>query len=141
MSDATVLVVEDDPTLLEVLCDRLRLAGYSVRTADAGQAALDVLSREPVGMVVSDAQIRPMDGHKLLQRIKAAYPGLPVLLMSAYGSVEKAVRAMREGAVDYLVKPFDPQVLLNRIAHFIMPPRPVLQTSSQRTCVRGNSLN
>jgi two-component system response regulator FlrC len=81
MSDATVLVVEDDPTLLEVLCDRLRLAGYSVRTADAGQAALDVLSREPVGMVVSDAQIRPMDGHKLLQRIKAAYPGLPVLLM------------------------------------------------------------
>ncbi len=128
MSDATVLVVEDDATLREVLCDRLQLAGYSVRTADAGQAALEVLSREPVGMVVSDVQIRPMDGHKLLQRIKAAYPGLPVLLMSAYGTVEKAVRAMREGAVDYLVKPFDPQVLLNKIAHFIMPPQPAMQT-------------
>ena len=128
MSDATVLVVEDDPTLRGILCDTLEVAGYSVRTANAAQAALDVLSKEPVGMVVSDVHIRPMDGHKLLQRIKAAYPGLPVLLMSAYGSVEKAVRAMREGAVDYLVKPFDPQVLLNRIAHFIMPPRRILHT-------------
>ena len=107
MSMATVLIVEDDPALREALSDTLELAGYPVRVAGVGGDALEILSQEAVGMVVSDVQMRPMDGHTLLRQIKAAHPDIPVLLMTAYGSIEKAVAAMHDGAVDYLVKPFE----------------------------------
>jgi two-component system, response regulator FlrC len=79
------------------------------------------LRREAVGMVVSDVQMRPMDGHTLLRQIKATHPELPVLLMTAYGSIEQAVAAMHDGAVDYLVKPFEAEVLVSKVAGHIMP--------------------
>ena len=109
MSHGSVLVVEDDPTLREALCDTLELAGYSVSSASDGEDALTKLSEESVGMVVSDVQMRPMNGHELLARIKSSHPQTPVLLMTAYGNIEKAVSAMRNGAVDYLAKPFEPE--------------------------------
>ena len=121
MSQATVLIVEDDPALREALCDTLELAGFPVKSAAEGNAALQILDREPVGMVVSDVQMRPLDGHSLLRQIKQVYPGLPVLLMTAYGSIEKAVKAMHEGAVDYLVKPFEAEVLVSKVAGNILP--------------------
>ncbi|HEC16225.1 MAG TPA: sigma-54-dependent Fis family transcriptional regulator [Sedimenticola sp.] len=122
MSQASVLVVEDDPTLCETLCDTLEMAGYEVRTAGEGQAALNLLERHAIGMVVSDVQMRPMDGHRLLQKIKSRYPSIPVLLMTAYGSIDKAVTAMRDGAVDYLVKPFEAEALLEKVRGAILPP-------------------
>ena len=122
MSQASVLVVEDDPTLCETLCDTLEMAGYEVQTAGEGQAALNLLERHSIGMVVSDVQMRPMDGHRLLQKIKARYPSIPVLLMTAYGSIDKAVTAMRDGAVDYLVKPFDADALLQKVQDAILLP-------------------
>ncbi|MEN8165871.1 MAG: sigma-54 dependent transcriptional regulator [Pseudomonadota bacterium] len=121
MSLATVLIVEDDPALREALSDTLELAGYPVKATEEGMAALEVLEREKVGMVVSDVQMRPMDGHSLLRRIKKAYPNLPVLLMTAYGTIEKAVKAIHDGAVDYLVKPFEAEVLINKVAGSILP--------------------
>ena len=121
MSQSTVLIVEDDPALREALCDTLELAGYPVMATGEGHTALQVLSRESVGMVVSDVQMHPMDGHSLLKRIKRDYPALPVLLMTAYGSIEKAVMAMHEGAVDYLVKPFEAEVLISKVAGNILP--------------------
>jgi two-component system response regulator FlrC len=72
-------------------------------------------------MVVSDVQMRPMDGHTLLREIKASHPEMPVLLMTAYGSIEKAVAAMHDGAVDYLVKPFEAEVLVSKVAGHIKP--------------------
>ncbi len=120
MSQATVLIVEDDPALREALSDTLELAGYPVRAAEGGSAALEILRQEPVGIVVSDVQMRPMDGHRLLRRIKAGYPNLPVLLMTAYGTIEKAVDAMRDGAVDYLIKPFEAEVLVSKVAGHIL---------------------
>ncbi len=120
MSQISVLVVEDDPTLCEVLCDTLEMAGYAVETASEGEAALRLLERQPIGMVVSDVQMRPMDGHVLMQKIKRLYPSVPVLLMTAYGSVDKAVSAMREGAVDYLVKPFEVETLLEKVKSSIL---------------------
>ncbi len=119
MSEATVLVVEDDHSLREALEDTLELAGYGVRSASDGQAALGMLAREPVGMVVSDVQMRPMDGRRLLREIRSRHPRIPVLLMTAYGSIEKAVSAMREGAVDYLTKPFEAEVLLNKVGRYL----------------------
>jgi len=122
MNQTTVLVVENDPTLCETLCDTLEMAGYSVQTAAEGRAALNVLERHTIDMVVSDVQMRPMDGHKLMQKIKTLYPAIPVLLMTAYGSVDKAVSAMREGAIDYLVKPFEADTLLEKVKNALQQP-------------------
>jgi len=122
MSHETVLVVEDDPTLREALCDTLELGGFQVEQAGDGGAALACLKRTKVGMVISDVQMRPMDGHTLLARVKERFPHIPVLLMTAYGNVEKAVMAMRDGATDYLSKPFDPELLLQKVAQAIVSP-------------------
>ncbi len=121
MSLATVLIVEDDPSLREALSDTLELAGYPVRVAGEGTGALEILRQEPVGMVISDVQMHPMDGHTLLRQIKASHPETPVLLMTAFGSIEKAVAAMHDGAVDYLVKPFEAEVLVSKVAGHIKP--------------------
>ncbi|MCU7843111.1 MAG: sigma-54 dependent transcriptional regulator [Candidatus Thiodiazotropha sp. (ex Monitilora ramsayi)] len=121
MSLATVLIVEDDAALREALSDTLELAGYPVRVAEDGSAALEILQQESIGMVVSDVQMRPMDGHTLLRQIKSTYSDLPVLLMTAYGSIEQAVAAMHDGAIDYLVKPFEAEVLVNKVAGLIKP--------------------
>jgi two-component system response regulator FlrC len=121
MTQTTVLIVEDDPALREALSDTLELSGYSVVTAEEGRSALQVLKQAPVGMVVSDVQMQPMDGHTLLKEISKGYPDLPVLLMTAYGSIEKAVMAMHDGAVDYLVKPFEAEVLVSKVAANIQP--------------------
>ena len=115
-----VLIVEDDRDLREALTDTLQLAGYEVRVAEEGGAALKVLEAEPVGLVVSDVQMQPMDGHTLLKHIKASHPEIPVLLMTAYGMIEKAVEAMRDGASNYIPKPFEADKLLGEVARFML---------------------
>lgn len=120
MSELPVLIVEDDHDLLEALCATLRLAGHRPLAATSGSEALAVLERERVGLVVSDVQMEPVDGLSLLGRIKERDPGLPVMLMTAYGEIEKAVAAMRAGACDYLAKPFEPQRLLQMVKRFLL---------------------
>lgn len=110
-----ILLVEDDRALREALADTLVLGGYTYREADCAEAALVALGEEPFGMVVSDVNMPGMDGHQLLALIRTRYPQLPVLLMTAYGAVERAVDAIRQGAADYLVKPFEPRVLLDLV--------------------------
>ena len=124
MPQSTVLVVEDDQSLREALHDTLEIAGYSVTTAKDGNAALSVLEHEEISMVVSDVQMEPMDGYTLLKKIKNTKGDLPVMLMTAYGDIQKAVQAMREGAVDYLVKPFEAEVLVNMVERYIRRPEP-----------------
>ncbi|MEW6313674.1 MAG: sigma-54 dependent transcriptional regulator [Pseudomonadota bacterium] len=121
MNMLPVLIVEDDPDLREALSDTLRLSGYEVRVARDGEDALRVLGKEKIGLVVSDVQMKPMDGHTLLREIKQRYPYLPVLLMTAYGVIEKAVEAMRMGACNYIPKPFEPDALLAEVARFMLP--------------------
>ncbi len=119
MSQAAVLVVEDDQDLREALCDTLQVAGYHALGADDGAAALEAIGSEAVAMVVSDVQMRPMDGHHLLRTIRASRPDLPVVLMTAYGTIEKAVAAMRDGATDYLVKPFEADRLVELVGRYL----------------------
>ena len=119
MNHATVLVVEDDQDLQEALCETLSLAGINTLAANDGRMAIDVLEREKVDMVVSDVQMQRMDGHALLKAIKQHYMHLPVLLMTAHGNVQKAIEAIRLGAVDYLVKPFDAEVLVNTVEQYV----------------------
>ena len=116
MSKPRILLVEDDRALREALADTLALGGYDYLEAADGEAALALLQRETVAMVVSDVNMPGMDGHALLRTLRERFPQLPVLLMTAYGTVQNAVTAMREGAVDYLVKPFEPTALLELVA-------------------------
>ncbi|WP_439859060.1 sigma-54-dependent response regulator transcription factor FleR [Pseudomonas sp. MBLB4136] len=109
---AKVLLVEDDRALREALADTLALGGHDYRAVDCAEAALQALAEESFGLVVSDVNMPGMDGHQLLALIRQRQPQLPMLLMTAYGAVERAVEAMRQGAADYLVKPFEPKALL-----------------------------
>ena len=120
METLPILIVEDDRDLREALSDTLKLAGYRVLVAQDGEAALQAMARQPVGLVISDVMMQPMDGHTLLKRIKAVTPQIPVLLMTAYGMIEKAVEAMRDGACDYLTKPFDANKLLAQVARYML---------------------
>lgn len=113
-----VLVVEDDAPLREALADTLELAGYSVMAAGDAQQALAWLEKRAPGLVLTDVQMPGMDGHALLRNIKARRPEIPVLIMTAYGQIERAVEAMREGASDYLPKPFEPERLLSAVARY-----------------------
>ena len=120
MNQLPILIVEDDLDLREALSDTLKLAGYHILSAQDGEAALLLMAKHDVGLVISDVMMQPMDGHTLLKRIKAAYPHVPVLLMTAYGMIEKAVEAMRDGACDYLTKPFDANKLLAQVARYML---------------------
>ncbi len=116
---ARILVVEDDHALREALSMTLELAGHEVIGAADGHAALAALGEQHFDLVVSDIQMRPMDGHALLTHVKARRASLPVLLMTAYGTIPSAVQAMRDGASDYLVKPFDAEVLAAKVSELL----------------------
>ena len=118
MSKTTVLIVEDDAGLREALVDTLLLADYQVVAADSAEQAIMMLGRQSVDIVVSDIQMGEMNGLALLKAIKAKDANLPVLLMTAYATIDDAVQAMRDGATDYLSKPFAPEVLLNLVGRY-----------------------
>lgn len=125
MSDSLkILVVEDDDALRDALLITLEAAGHRVTGASGGAAALAALASDPFSMVVSDLRMDPMDGLTLLGEIRSRYPGLPVLLMTAFGDVDKAVAAMRGGACDFMLKPFEPKTLIDQIARYAVPPPP-----------------
>ncbi len=113
-----ILVVEDDAALRDAVCFTLEMAGHGVTGVDGGPAALAELERQSFNLVVSDLRMQPMDGLQLLGEIRARQPQLPVLLMTAYGDVDKAVAAMRGGACDFLMKPFEPEVLLENVRRY-----------------------
>jgi len=118
MSQPKVLVVEDDVSLREALSDTLQLAGYLVSSVADGTTALRILEQERIDVVVSDVQMGPMDGSELLKTVKKQFPQLPVILMTAYGTIQKAVEAMHDGAADYIVKPFEIDALVNLIERY-----------------------
>jgi DNA-binding NtrC family response regulator len=101
-----VLVVEDDPRLLDILTRHLDRLGYAVRSAGGAAAALQLLDAEASDVVLSDVRMPGMDGRTLLAEVQARHPATKVVLMTAFGSVDDAVEAMRAGAYSYVVKPF-----------------------------------
>ena len=133
MSQGKLLVVEDDAGLREALVDTLLLAGYHCEEADSGEAALVILNQKKFDMVISDIQMGGISGLALLQNIKSKYPALPVLLMTAYATINDAVHAMRDGAIDYLAKPFSPEVLMSQVSRYV----PVHRVES-RTPIYGD---
>lgn len=120
MKPYDVLIVEDDLALCEALCETLELEGYRVVSAKNGVEALSLLGRHAVGLVISDVQMPVMDGLQLLQNIRQKFELLPVLLMTAYGTIPRAVEAMQAGAADYLIKPFEAKTLIAKVSNWVM---------------------
>ncbi len=120
MKQYDVLVVEDDVALCEALCDTLEIEGYRVVSACNGTEALLKLAKNTFKLVVSDVQMPVMDGLQLLDNMQNQYTNIPILLMTAYGSVPKAVEAIQAGASDYLIKPFDASALVDKVANLVV---------------------
>ena len=112
---ARLLLVDDDPGLLKLLGMRLVSEGYSVLTAESGPEALRTLSRDKVDLVVSDLRMDEMDGLQLFSEIQKAQPGMPVIILTAHGSIPDAVAATQQGVFSFLTKPVDKDALYKAI--------------------------
>ena len=106
-----ILLVDDDPGHLTTLKTITKSWGYSVETADDGSVAVEMVKSEPMDLVLMDVRMTKMSGIEALEQIKAYNPSIPVIIMTAYSSVESAVEALKSGAYDYLMKPLDFEVL------------------------------
>ncbi len=108
---ANLLVVDDDPDIREVLKDRLESLGYDVSTASSGRECLNLLEQNNPQMILLDIEMPEMNGLEVLREIRQREVNVSVLMITAYGTVERAVEAMREGAYDFIPKPFEPSHL------------------------------
>jgi DNA-binding NtrC family response regulator len=109
---ASILIVDDDPDIQEVLTDRLEALGYRVCAASTGHEGLARLEDMGPQLVLLDIGLPDMDGLTVLTAMRTQEPRIPVVMITAYGTVERAVQAMKQGAYDFLCKPFDPDHLL-----------------------------
>jgi two-component system response regulator GlrR len=114
-----ILIVEDDQIFLKPLQRTLEVEGYDVMVVPSGEDALDALKKEDVDLVLTDKRLPGIDGVDVVRRIKADHSDLAVVVMTAYGTIESAVDAMRLGAADYLVKPFETAEVLMVVRHAI----------------------
>ncbi|MEL6347994.1 MAG: sigma-54 dependent transcriptional regulator [Myxococcota bacterium] len=111
-----ILIVDDEPSIRKVLHAQLKRAGYDVTTAPDGAAAIARLEAEPFALLISDLKMPGVGGMELLSFCKVNLPGLPVILITAHGTVDSAVEAIKIGAYDYITKPFDRDELQSVIA-------------------------
>ncbi|ABI38359.1 two component, sigma54 specific, transcriptional regulator, Fis family [Shewanella sp. MR-4] len=136
MSEAKLLLVEDDASLREALLDTLMLAQYDCIDVASGEEAIIALKQHQFDLVISDVQMQGIGGLGLLNYLQQHHPKLPVLLMTAYATIGSAVSAIKLGAVDYLAKPFAPEVLLNQVSRYL----PLKQSSDQPVVADEKSL-
>ncbi|MDH3442926.1 MAG: sigma-54 dependent transcriptional regulator, partial [Deltaproteobacteria bacterium] len=104
----TILVVDDEPDTREIIKDRLEAAGYQILVAASGGECLDTLEREHPQLILLDMAMPDMNGLEVLSEIRKRGQGVSVVMITAYGTIERAVQAMKEGAYDFIPKPFDP---------------------------------
>lgn len=114
-SKQSILIVDDDLNVLEVLDARLSSSGFRVLKATGARQALQVLKEERIDLIISDMKMPGMGGMELFNRIRSLRPGLPVIFLTAYGTIPDAVLAVKAGAVDYLAKPFDGRELVKKL--------------------------
>ncbi|MBC2713942.1 MAG: universal stress protein [Desulfobacteraceae bacterium] len=110
-----ILVVDDELSLRDSLKEWLEEEGFTTGMAESGQQALDMLAKEDYHLMLTDIKMPGMDGVELLDRAKKEHPDLGVVMMTAYATIDTAVDAMKIGAHDYLIKPFDPELLIPKI--------------------------
>jgi len=116
MNPGDILLVDDDPDLLKLISLRLTSAGYRVRTAASGDDALASLATARPGLVITDLKMPGIDGMQLFEAIHRQHPALPVIILTAHGTIPDAVSATQRGIFAFLTKPFDSQDLLHKVA-------------------------
>ncbi|MEO9137364.1 MAG: sigma 54-interacting transcriptional regulator [Casimicrobiaceae bacterium] len=116
MNQGDILLVDDDPDLLKLISLRLTSASYRVRTADSGETALATIAVERPAIVITDLRMPGIDGLQLFEAIHRQHPALPVIILTAHGTIPDAVNATQRGVFGYLTKPFDSQDLLQKVA-------------------------
>jgi two-component system, NtrC family, response regulator GlrR len=116
MNRGDILLVDDDPDLLKLISLRLTSAGYRVRTADSGETALATIAVERPSTVITDLRMPGIDGLQLFEAVHRQHPALPVIILTAHGTIPDAVNATQRGVFGYLTKPFDSQDLLQKVA-------------------------
>ena len=116
MSNGDLLLVDDDPDLLKLISLRLTSAGYRVRTAESGEAALAAIAVRRPALVISDMRMPGIDGLALFDAIQRQHPALPVIILTAHGTLPAAVNATQRGVFGFLTKPFDSQELLQKVS-------------------------
>src|SRR3970282_1353530 len=112
---ARILWVDDDPDLLRLMQIRHTAAGYAVAAAESGERALAQVSATRPQLVVTDLRMGGMDGMALFEAIRSAHPMLPIIILTAHGTIPDAVGAVPRGVSGYLTKPFDPKALLTEV--------------------------
>lgn len=110
-----ILIVDDDKNVLEVLEARLTSAGFSIHRAENGRTALKLLKEHQIDLMISDMKMPGMSGMEVLTKARSIQPGLPIIFLTAYGTIPDAVKAVKAGAVDYLAKPFDGRELVFKL--------------------------
>jgi two-component system response regulator GlrR len=115
LGKASLLLVDDDPDLLRLLSIRLKSNGYDVTAVDSAQRALAAISAARPDLVLSDLRMEGMDGMALFHEVQASYPGLPVIILTAHGTIPEAVAAVKRGVFGYLTKPYDAEELLQQV--------------------------
>ncbi len=135
----TILVVDDDLHILEVLEARLSSAGYRVIKTESAQTALELLQKQTIDMMVSDIKMPEMNGFQLLSQARALCPGLPVVLLTAYGSIPDAVKAVKSGAVEYLTKPFQGKELIEKVDSILCLPQRETASPGRTTLYQGKN--
>jgi len=133
----TVLVVDDEKNYPLILGAVLEEEGFEVLTANSGREALEIQKTSDVDLILTDMKMPSMDGIELLEKIKAGDPDMPVIMMTAYGSVDKAVEAMEKGAYSYILKPFDNEKLVVYVNKAISMYRVVKENRRLRDAVKS----
>jgi len=105
---ASVLVIDDEQLMRDFVKETLSRAGYRVTVAADGKSGMEILDKEPIDLVVTDLKMPQMDGLEVLRQVRTRFPGVNVVVMTAYATVETAVSALKGGAIDYIMKPFTP---------------------------------
>ena len=132
-----ILIVDDEKNYTLILAAVLEDAGFGALTANSGSEALGILASSDVDLVLTDMKMPGMDGIDLLERIKATDAELPVIMMTAHGTVEKAVEAMQKGAYNYILKPFDNERLVLYATKAVSMYRVIKENRQLRSAVEG----
>ena len=129
-TNATILLVDDDRHVLEVLDARLTSSGFNIIKTDNGPAAISILKTKKIDLLISDMKMPGMNGLEVLNSAREIKPGLPVIFLTAYGSIPDAVEAVKAGANDYLIKPFEGRELVSKLKKFLKLHPPVSENGS-----------
>jgi two-component system response regulator GlrR len=135
MDREKILVVDDDPNILEIIRARLEGQNYDLFTAMTAEDALATAKEESLNLVITDLKLASSDGLELMENLHLLNPDLPVIILTAYGSIEGAVTAIKKGAYSYLTKPFDPKELLIKVRNALEKQRLAFQVRNLKSFI------